>query len=100
MQVNADHAYQEITVQPPDHRTDLEEWTLCQNLQLNKEIIMHHIPGIICSPDDLTKPLEWILHSRHARRIMGHYTLTGFRSSSLDRSSSDQGKVSTRQSSH
>ena len=25
---------------------------------------------------DLTKPLFWVLHSRHARRIMGHYTWT------------------------
>jgi hypothetical protein len=23
--------------------------------------------------DDLTKPLGWVLHSRHCRRIMGHY---------------------------
>ena len=37
------------------------------------DIIMRHIPGIINPPDDLTKPLGWILHSRHARRIMGHY---------------------------
>ena len=30
------------------------------------DIIMRHIPGIINPPDDLTKPLGWILHSRHA----------------------------------
>ncbi|HEY9819031.1 MAG TPA: Ty1/Copia family ribonuclease HI, partial [Candidatus Obscuribacterales bacterium] len=37
------------------------------------DIVMHYIPGIINPSDDLTKPLGWILHSRHARRIMGHY---------------------------
>ena len=34
---------------------------------------MRHIPGIINPLDDLTKPLEWVLHERHAHRIMGHY---------------------------
>ena len=38
-----------------------------------QDIVMHHIPGIINPSDDLTKPLGWILHARHARRIMGHY---------------------------
>eukprot|EP00980_Cylindrotheca_fusiformis_P025376 scaffold13535_cov117-Cylindrotheca_fusiformis.AAC.2 len=37
------------------------------------DIIMLHIPGILNPSDDLTKPLGWVLHSRHARRLMGHY---------------------------
>ena len=37
------------------------------------DIVMRHIPGIINPADDLTKPLGWVLHARHARRIMGHY---------------------------
>ena len=37
------------------------------------DIGMKHIPGIINPSDDLTKPLGWILHDRHARCIMGHY---------------------------
>jgi hypothetical protein len=37
------------------------------------EIEMHHIPGIINPSDDLTKPLGWVLHARHCRRLMGHY---------------------------
>lgn len=37
------------------------------------DIIMHHIPGILNPSDDLTKPLGWVLHSRHARRLMGHF---------------------------
>ena len=36
------------------------------------DIIMHHIPGIINTADDLIKPLGWVLHSRHARYLMGH----------------------------
>ena len=37
------------------------------------DIVMRHIPGIINSSDDLTKPLGWALHERHARRSMGHF---------------------------
>ena len=37
------------------------------------DITMSFIPGIINPSDDLTKPLGWILHARHARRVMGHY---------------------------
>ena len=39
------------------------------------DIIMQHCPGVINSSDDLTKPLGWVLHSRHARRNMGHYRI-------------------------
>ena len=34
---------------------------------------MDFIPGAINPSDGLTKPLGWVLHDRHARRIMGHY---------------------------
>jgi hypothetical protein len=37
------------------------------------EILLHHIPGIISPPDALTKPLSWVLHARHVRRMMGHH---------------------------
>ncbi len=37
------------------------------------DIEMAFIPGIINPADDMTKPLGWVLHERHARRIMGHY---------------------------
>ena len=36
----------------------------------NGDIKLLHIPGVINPADD--KPLGWILHSRHARYIMGH----------------------------
>ena len=39
------------------------------------DIDMRHIPGIINNADDMTKPLGWILHHRHARRTLGHYSL-------------------------
>ena len=44
-----------------------------QDWRLDGDIIMKHIPGILNPSDDLTKPLGWILHSRHCRRIMGHF---------------------------
>jgi len=37
------------------------------------DVILHHIPGIINPSDDLAKPLGWVLHSRHAPHLMGHY---------------------------
>ena len=37
------------------------------------EIILHHIPGVLNAADQATKALGWTLHSRHARRSMGHY---------------------------
>ena len=36
-------------------------------------LIMKFIPGVLNPSDDLTKPLGWVLHARHARRLMGHY---------------------------
>ena len=38
------------------------------------DIIMEHIPGILNPSDGFTKPLGYVLHARHCRRIMGHYT--------------------------
>ena len=51
---------------------DIQHFAI-QEWRGNGGIVMKHIPGIICPPDGLTKPLGWILHSRHARRLMGHY---------------------------
>jgi len=36
-------------------------------------IVMEFISGVIDPSNDLTKPLGWVLHDRHARRMMGHY---------------------------
>jgi len=35
-------------------------------------IVVKFTSGVINPSDDLTKPLGWVLHDRHARRIMGH----------------------------
>ena len=34
---------------------------------------MQPIPSIFSIPDGLTKALGWVLHSRHALRMMGHF---------------------------
>ena len=39
------------------------------------DVVLRHCPGIINASDDLTKALGWVLHSRHARRSMGHYKM-------------------------
>mgnify|MGYP000459940001 CR=1 FL=1 len=44
-----------------------------QNWKDAGDIVMQHIPGVINPVDDLTKPLGWILHVRHARCIIGHF---------------------------
>jgi hypothetical protein len=38
------------------------------------DILLRHIPaGILNASDTMTKAVGWILHNRHARRLMGHY---------------------------
>ena len=44
-----------------------------QDWMKNKDIEMLHISGVINPADDLTKPLGWVLHHRHARYMMGHH---------------------------
>ena len=51
---------------------DIQHFAI-QEWKANSDIVMEFIPGILNPADDLTKPLGWILHGRHARRIMGHY---------------------------
>ena len=36
-------------------------------------IAMRHIPDMINPANGATKPLGWVLDSRHARRSMGHH---------------------------
>ena len=45
----------------------IQEWRHAQ------DIAMRHIPGVINPADGATKPLGWILHSRHAHRSRGHH---------------------------
>ena len=51
---------------------DIQHFAI-QDWKDNGDIVMNFIPGVINPADDLTKPLGWVLHARHARRIMGHY---------------------------
>ena len=44
-----------------------------QGWKEDSDIMMHLIPGVINPVDDLTKPLGWVLHSRHARYPMSNY---------------------------
>jgi hypothetical protein len=64
-----------INAKVPTERSrhiDIQHFAI-QDWKAAGDIVMCHIPGIINPSDGLTKPLGWILHSRHARRIMGHY---------------------------
>ena len=49
-----------------------------QDWMTNGDISMHHIGGVINPADDLTKPLGWVLHKRHARYMMGHYNYSEY----------------------
>ena len=44
-----------------------------QDWRIDGDIIMVHIKGILNISDAETKPLGFVLHSRHCRRMMGHY---------------------------
>ena len=68
-------AIQMINAKVPTERSrhiDIQFFAI-QDWKEAQEIVMRHIPGIINPSDDLTKPLGWVLHARHARRMMGHY---------------------------
>ena len=65
-----------INARVPTERTrhiDVRYFAI-QDWKEEGSIEMLHIPGVINPADDLTKPLGWVLHARHARRFMGHYT--------------------------
>jgi len=51
---------------------DIQHFTI-QDWKESGAIVVKFISGVINPSDDLTKPLGWVLHDHHARRIMGHY---------------------------
>ena len=68
-------AIQIINARVPTERSrhiDIQ-WFALQDWKEAGDIVMRFCPGSILCSDDLTKPLGWVLHERHARRIMGHY---------------------------
>jgi ribonuclease HI len=68
-------AIQMINAKAPTERSrhiDIQFFAI-QDWKEAQEFVMRHFPCIINPSDDLTKPLGWVLHARHARRMMGHY---------------------------
>jgi len=64
-----------INARVPTERSrhiDIQHFAI-QDWKDSGAIVMEFIPGIINPTDDLTKPLGWVLHDQHARRVMGHY---------------------------
>ena len=57
---------------PRSRHIDIQHFAI-QEWQQRGIIVMHHIPGVINVADQATKALIWTLHSRHARRSMGHF---------------------------
>jgi Reverse transcriptase (RNA-dependent DNA polymerase) len=57
---------------PRSRHIDIQYYAI-QEWKQRGILTMQHIAGTICPPDALTKPLGWVLHNRHCRRMMGHY---------------------------
>ena len=53
---------------------ELRYWMLQDWVRIDKVMLMKHLPGVLNISDDQTKPLGYVLHARHCRRAMGHYT--------------------------
>ena len=61
----------------PTERTrhmDIRYFAIQDWVDEDKSIIMKWIPGKVNISDAETKPLGYVLHARHCRRMMGHYT--------------------------
>ena len=70
-----------VNSQKPTERTRHMEirFFAIQDWKQNDEILLLHIPGTINPSDDLTKPLGYMLHNRHARFIMNGYNRTSMK---------------------
>jgi hypothetical protein len=55
---------------PRSRHIDIQHFAI-QEWKQAGDITLIHIPGIINPSECLTKPVAWILHSRHARRFIG-----------------------------
>ena len=53
---------------------DIRYFTIQDWVHEDKSIIMKWIPGPLNFSDAETQPLGYVLHARHCRRMMGHYT--------------------------
>jgi len=64
-----------INAQVPTERSrhiDIQHFAI-QDWKESGAIVMEFISGVINPSDDLTTPLGWVMHDRHARCVMGHY---------------------------
>ena len=52
---------------------DLRYWAIQDWRRVDQSLLMTHLPGVLNISDDQTKPLGYVLHTRHCRRAMGHY---------------------------
>ena len=59
---------------PRSRHNDIQHFAI-QEWRAQGVLKMFHMAGAINPSDDLTKALGWALHSRHARRSMGHYKI-------------------------
>ena len=57
---------------PRSRHIDIRYFGLQQWQRLG-EIAIQYVPGKVNAADCLTKALGWVLHHRHAPRLMGHY---------------------------
>ena len=54
---------------------DIQHFAI-QEWRQQQDILLVHIPGTSNPSDDYTKPLGWVLHHRHCRRMMGHHGIS------------------------
>ena len=52
---------------------DIQYFAIQDWVDEDKSIVMKWIPGKVNISDAETKPLGYVLHARHCRRMMGHY---------------------------
>ncbi len=72
--VAALHMINEDRPTPRARHIEIQHFAI-QEWRKQGDLVMEHLSGVLNPSDDLTKPLGWVLHSRHARRSMGHYRI-------------------------
>ena len=59
---------------PTDRTRNIDiQYFAIQDWRLEGDIIMIHFKGVLNLSDAETKPLGYVLHNQHFRRMMGHY---------------------------
>jgi len=68
------HMINERRPTPRARHIEIQHFAI-QEWREKMELVMSHLKGVLNPSDGMTKPLGWVLHSRHARRGMGHYKI-------------------------